>query len=192
MRALALAPVLAALLASAALSASGDGSELIRFRTADGVLGLVDAEEKVPPGATILSREPKLRRAAPAGEAAAAPAAPARPPAAAAPVPWLHEGGPREGDEPPPSSDEEAAAAYWCRQGRSRREAREQAEAWLVAAQERYERCRYATEYCSMGEVEAAEARVEDASADEEALAEACRRAECLPGWIREGCERFR
>jgi hypothetical protein len=45
--------------------------------------------------------------------------------------------------------------------------------------------------YCSERDVEAAEERLEDALAEEEALADDCRRADCLPGWVREGCERL-
>jgi hypothetical protein len=70
--------VLALLLAGAPAWADG---ELIRFRQADGTLGLVDDDDKLPPGAVVLERTP-LRR----------PAEPAEPVAPAASDPALAEG----------------------------------------------------------------------------------------------------
>jgi hypothetical protein len=57
--------VLALLLAAAPAWADG---ELIRFRQADGTLGLVDDDDKLPPGAVVLERTPLSRpsEAAPA------------------------------------------------------------------------------------------------------------------------------
>jgi hypothetical protein len=57
--------VLALLLAAAPAFA---GDELIRFRQADGTLGLVDDDDKLPPGAVVLERTPLVRpsEAAPA------------------------------------------------------------------------------------------------------------------------------
>lgn len=180
----------ACLLLLAALPVAALADELIRFRTPEGVLGLVDHEDKVPPGATILSREPKpsaagqaaaLETEAPAEDAAAGSAPPARrraprPDVAAATI----------------SPDEEAAlVAEWCEQATDLRLAREEAEADVEAERERYERCEFVESYCSERDLEAAEERLEDALGDEEALVDDCRKAECLPGWVREGCERL-
>jgi len=192
MRALAAAflLVLASALPTAALA-----DELIRFRTPDGVLGLVDHADKVPPGATILSREPKPTAA---GRAAALePAAEAEHGVSDEPA---EEAPPRARRRPPrpgvptasASPDEEAAlVADWCEQATDLRLAREEAEADVEAERERYERCEMVDAYCSERDVEAAEERLDDALAEEEALADDCRRADCLPGWIREGCERL-
>lgn len=184
MRASALAAAALAL-ALAALAPAARAGELIRFRTAEGVLGLVDEEEKLPAGATILSREPKRERpAAPAGpdEAGEAGAAALRPGARTLPAPAA----PSE-DAPP--EDEAAGVARWCERATQLRLAREGAEADLEDARERYERCRTAATYCSEREVEDAEDRLEESEAREEDLAIECRRADCLPGWVREGCD---
>jgi hypothetical protein len=185
------AALAAAALLLAALPAPARAGELIRFRTSDGVLGLVDEEEKVPPGALILSRDPKPDRApsgpTPAeareetGEGAGSldsgsPPGPLRAPPPAARL------------EGAPPGDEAAAVAEWCERATTVRLAREEAEADAEDARERYERCRTANTYCSERDVVAAEERLEDALAEEEALGHECRRADCLPGWVREGC----
>ena len=57
--------VLLALLLAAAPAWAGD--ELIRFRQADGTLGLVDDDDKLPPGAVVLERTPLARPSRGAG-----------------------------------------------------------------------------------------------------------------------------
>jgi len=57
--------VLWALLLAAAPAWAGD--ELIRFRQADGTLGLVDDDDKLPPGAVVLERTPFSRPSESAG-----------------------------------------------------------------------------------------------------------------------------
>jgi hypothetical protein len=69
------------------------------------------------------------------------------------------------------------------------RREREDAEADVETERERYERCQLVQTYCTERDLDAAEQRLEDALAEEEALVDECRRAECLPGWVREGCE---
>jgi len=182
-------PLAAAVLVLAVLSAPARADELIRFRTPDGVLGLVDHEDKVPPGAAILSRDPKPARAAqPALDPG--PAADEEAPAdAAAPRQAAAHAFPAAPAEGAAAGDEAALIADWCQQSTDIRRAREQAEVDAERARESYEKCRLVDSYCSEREVEAADERLEDALADEEEIADACRRAECLPGWIREGCE---
>ena len=58
-----------ALLLAAAPAWAGD--ELIRFRQADGTLGLVDDDDKLPPGAVVLARTPLGRPSEAAPEASA-------------------------------------------------------------------------------------------------------------------------
>jgi hypothetical protein len=191
--------VLAAVLLLASLPSAALADELIRFRTPDGVLGLVDHEDKVPPGATILSRDPKptpaARVADPGVDAGAGgtyeESGPLGAPRDSEPAPARRRRGPSpsalaEGASP----DEEAAAvAEWCEQSTALRREREDAEADVETERERFERCELVQTYCSERDLDAAEQRLEDALTEEEAIADECRRAECLPGWIREGCE---
>jgi hypothetical protein len=198
------AAALLLLLLLGALSAAA--AELIRFRTADGLVGLVDHPDKVPPGAEILERRPLPERQpaqplAPAGrETPAEGAAPAPPPAAAEEAP--------AGPEPDTelcarfglgrgcAAAEVTDARAWCARSGPARRALADAEEGLAAEEEAYERCRsvdgfYPTPHCSRADLERAETAVAEAVAAEEALEEACRTGGCLPGWIREGCERL-
>jgi hypothetical protein len=151
--------------------------ELIRFRQPDGTLGLVDDPDKLPAGATVLERKsiPELRDEGPAEGTAqpdASPAAPAPP--------------------PDPRAAEAAEAARWCERARGVHGAREEAEERRDRAEEAYDDCRTAggtVPYCSRRRLDAAEQALEAAERSLERLEEDCRNAECLPGWIREGCD---
>jgi hypothetical protein len=157
--------------------------ELIRFRQADGTLGLVDDPDKLPPGATVLERKslPELREgSAGPGDAEAPPeASPAAPEARSEP---------RAGD-----GGEAAEAARWCERALAVHGAREQAEARRERAEEAYDACRTAggtVPYCSRRRLDAAEQAVADAERSLERLEDECRSADCLPGWIRAACDR--
>jgi hypothetical protein len=208
--------VLAVLLAAAP---AWSGDELIRFRQADGTLGLVDDEDKLPPGAVVLDRKP-LARPEPS------PAAPetdamADEPAAAAPsgggsfrrVPST--GGPtlikpREEAALDPeearrnaaactlyhldsdcTEDERNVAADWCRRGNDARDLYEQAEDELELAQEEFDRCDALSGayYCTRLRLDAAVSAFAKEEAAVERLEDDCRKEDCLPGWTREGCE---
>jgi hypothetical protein len=86
-----------------------------------------------------------------------------------------------------------ADARRWCVRSESTRSAVDGAEAELEAAQESYEDCRTANgayDYCSRERLDSAEAAVEDSQQELDQLQQDCRTAECLPGWIRECCDR--
>jgi hypothetical protein len=192
-------PALVLLLLLGATPASGD--ELIRFRTSDGLVGLVDHPDKVPPGAEIVERRPLRAQKPPAPEepppARATPAA-APPPAAPA------------DPEPAPGAElcarfglgrgcaaaELDTARVWCERSGPARQAVEDAEHALEREEELYEDCRsvqgfFPTPRCSRADLERAEAALDQAQGAEDALEDDCRTAGCLPGWIREGCRAF-
>jgi hypothetical protein len=182
-------------------AAAARSDELIRFRTADGLVGLVDHPDKVPAGAEIVERRP-LRAPKPAlpeeraplplpSAAAAPPAAPADP----EPAPGA-ELCARFGLGRGCAAEELDTARQWCERSRPARQAIGDAEQALEREEERYEDCRsvqgfFPTPRCSQADLERAEAVLAQAQSAEETLEEDCRTAGCLPGWIREGCQAF-
>jgi hypothetical protein len=184
-----------ALLAGLALGAAPAAAELIEYRLPDGSTGFTDAAEHVPPDAEIVStREeaaPPPEASAPveAERAAAAPAAPAR------------------DAEPEPDLEAEEEARWRERARQAQRAARE-ARIHAEAAERVYADCRGSQSYWMWRQRVPGwhdpELRDSTACQDEgaalqsaqEAVAEAdsyladglfedCRRAGCLPGWIR-------
>lgn len=172
-------------------AASAGAGELIRFRAADGSLGLVDHASKLPPGAIVLERsekrvaDPRRLPAAPFPEAEAVdwPAQQAKRRSSRC----AHYGLPRDCD---PGLI--ASADSWCDRGHGARAALERAGERVAEEEEDYEDCRTASgvmPYCSRHALDAAEAAAEGAEQALQSLEDACRAAGCLPGWVRGGCE---
>jgi hypothetical protein len=199
--------------ALAAGPAAAGERELIRFRGPDGTPGLVDDADKLPPGAVILERSPLAavkgqdepaepedgerrsedpERAPEDGDRAPEPAEPAAPPAhldEAERAERCLQYGLSRGCNP----REAAEAAGWCSRAQELHRAQEEAEENRVYAEEAYEDCRTASgtvPFCSRRRLDAAERQVEEADRSLERLEDECRSAECLPGWIRESCDR--
>jgi hypothetical protein len=212
--------VLALLLAAAPAWADG---ELIRFRQADGTLGLVDDDDKLPPGAVVLERTPLSRPSEPAPAAsdpglaedidAAAEDEPEREhrpgrliieprrssaPTAAAEVPVDPEAARQNAklcsryylDWDCTESDRQVAAD-WCQRSTDARGLLDRAEEELELAQEEFDRCddQSGSYYCSRIRLDAAVSTFEKEEVAVERLQTECRKADCLPGWTREGCE---
>jgi len=78
-------------------------------------------------------------------------------------------------------------AERWGVLARAAREKRELGEARVAHLRQRYESCSSAraSAICPKRELEAAERRVAELERREEQIEDACRRAECLPGWLR-------
>lgn len=181
---------LAVVLLLLAVASSAGADELIRFRAADGTLGLVDHPSKVPPGAIVVERSEKR--------------APERPPpdeplpeAAAAPAPAPEPEQSRKrcteyGLEPGCDPALLETTGSWCQRGLSVRASLEHAEERVADEEEDYANCRTAggvVPYCSRRQLDLAEANLEGAEQALEELTDACRAAGCLPGWVRAGCE---
>jgi hypothetical protein len=147
------------------------GGDLIRYRAADGSIGLVDHPSKVPPGAAMLERSKATDRA-PDAEADEETAAPS----------------PRTPrSQPAASADEDELAREWCDRGREAAERLRRAETSFAELSESYERCDnpWLYMYCSRSDLDGAEYELASAQAAVEELQEECRRAECSPGWLR-------
>jgi hypothetical protein len=191
MRALKRAIALALLLVAPSV-ASG---ELIRFRAADGTIGLVDHPSKLPPGATVLGV---------ADETKSAP--PAKPAPDDAARDRLRGGLEGRGAEPslgrqrrglrmnPGSGDvgdyeggPSTGSAGWCQRGRSAQERLERAEERLASAEESYDRCDEGggVHECSRSSLEAAERELANAEQGLSQVEADCRSAGCNPGWLR-------
>jgi hypothetical protein len=187
------------------VATAASGGELIHFRAPDGRAGMVDHPSKLPPGAVVVERREKTERAeepAPASEASP-PARLDEEAAAARPggLGGLRPSGAREdaavclrlglpGDCSP---GQVRGAEHWCERGESARRRVEEAEQALVLAEEERENCETAAlrgGYCSENPLEIAEQELEAAERSLSGLEDACRSADCLPGWVRDGCER--
>jgi hypothetical protein len=175
-----------AILLAAAPAAAGD---LIRFRAADGSVGMVDHPGKLPPGAVVLDVAEKTKTA-PSSDAGDAPPAPnlrrsfGRP--RAAPPPARPARG--EADEYEARNDrQEATEVEWCARGQSARYAIEDAEARLSAAEDAYDRCDDGAiaNRCSRSGIDSAERAIARAEENLRRLEEECRTGGCDPGWIR-------
>jgi hypothetical protein len=157
------------LLAALLLSGPAAGGDLVRYRAADGTIGLVDHRSKVPPGATVLDVSKPTERV-PASEAPPAPPAPRPRPSLAA------------------SAEESAAdAGLWCGRGRDAEDRIERAEANLAQIADWYDRCDDTQLYnwCSRSSLDAAEVEVQNAEDALTELEDDCRRSGCNPGWLR-------
>jgi hypothetical protein len=202
-----------ALLLLAAPASGGD--ELIRFRQADGTLGLVDDDDKLPPGATVLERTPLVRPS----ESPAAAEPEAEPDESdetdalgAEPEPGTFVIEPRRGAETPKDAEtarENAAlcvkyhldsdctaseredAGAWCRRSTEARDLLDRAEEELELAQEEFDRCDElsGSYYCPRLRLDAALSTLAREEAAVERMETECRKADCLPGWTRDGCE---
>jgi hypothetical protein len=162
--------LLAALLAAAPAA----GGDLIRYRAADGSIGLVDHPSKIPPGAAVLERSKATERP-PDAEADEETAPPAPRPPRSQPA--------ARAEEP----DVDEAASEWCDRGRAAAERLQRAEAELAELSESYERCDnpWLYMYCSRSDLDAAEYELAGAQSAVEELQDECRRAGCEPGWLR-------
>lgn len=152
------------------LAAPAAGGDLVRYRAADGTIGLVDHPSKLPSGATVLQTSPPTERA-PAPEPAPEPVlqrtAPAQRRSFADPI-------------SPAGSDS------WCQRGRAAEQRIERAQDRLTMAEESYDRCNDAPRSeCSRSGVESAEREIENAQEAQNALEADCRRSNCDPGWLR-------
>jgi len=216
-------PLLALVLLLAAAVPARAG-ELIRYRTADGSIGFVDDEKRLPPGVEVLSRtplDPPAPKPAPAPEAAAAPDPAAEPLAAGAAVApplsaaaagadadcetlgnLLEKTRCRSAREkrcshyglPARCTPAEVLAAEdWCARGAALREEIASFDDERDAARNRLELCRRSGGVrpdCETDELDEAEGAVRTGERRIEALEEQCHDEGCLPGWVREGCER--
>ncbi len=186
--------------------------ELVRYRTADGAVGFVDDERRLPVDAIIVSRTPLTQP-----PAAAKP--PIQEPAEGSEAVELADAGAGEvrdcaahaersaqlacwrdrGNEcsrfglPLRCAPEElAAAASWCDRGVSLRSERTPIEDQLAAAIENHRACKNSSRpgtSCSREEVLEAERAAEVWDLRLAALEEQCHDQGCMPGWVRESCE---
>jgi hypothetical protein len=152
------------------LAASAAGGDLVRYRAADGTIGLVDHPSKLPPGATVLQTSKPTERA---------------PDPEPAPEPLLQRNAPaqRRSFADPMSP---AGSDSWCQRGRAAEQRIERAGDRLAMAEESYDRCNDAPRSeCSRSGLEAAEREVENAQEAQNELEADCRRSSCDPGWLR-------
>jgi hypothetical protein len=156
------------------LAVSAAGADLVRYRAADGTIGLVDHPSKVPPGGVVLQTSKQTERAPdpePEPERTRRRlferSAPAQRHRIADPI-------------SPAGSDS------WCQRGRAAEERIERAADRLTMAEESYDRCNDAPRNeCSRSGIESAEREVENAQDAQNQLEADCRRSGCDPGWLR-------
>ena len=152
------------------LAASAAGGELVRYRAADGTIGLVDHPSKLPPGAIVLQTSKPTERA---------------PQPEPAPQPVFQRNAPaqRRSFADPISP---AGATSWGQRGRAAEERIERAADRLTMAEESYDRCNDAPRSeCSRSGLDSAEREVEKAQDAQNELETDCRRSNCDPGWLR-------
>jgi hypothetical protein len=185
-----LAPTLAAVAFGLATAA---GAELIEYRLSDGRTGYTNDRAQVPPGAQILSA--REESPSPPPEAAPPPRLGAAPPAAPAPSPvpeWMRRD---------PEAEAAAAEAMWRRRAQQAARAVEEARIQVEGVERIYSDCRGRENYWNWrwghrgidsscqdegARLESARGRLADAEAYlADGLFEDCRRAGCLPGWVR-------
>jgi hypothetical protein len=146
------------------------GGDLVRYRAADGTIGLVDHPSKLPPGAIVLQTSKPTERA-PDPEPAAQPV-------------LRHSTPPQRRSFADPVSP--AGSDAWCQRGRAAEQRIERAADRLTMAEESYDRCNDAPRSeCSRSGVDAAEREVENAQEAQNELEADCRRSNCDPGWLR-------
>jgi len=156
--------------------------ELLTYRTADGNLGITDNPKLVPPGAEIVRREPETphpNEGSPAPPTASRRNLPAK----------------RWGDLDQDSTD----AMRWRQKLRQAHQEEERAAHELEQAERDYRSCRRRENFgasdqmhvpgetaCDQAPVAAAQREYERAKAyAEDGIEDECRRAGCLPGWLR-------
>ncbi len=191
--------------------------ELVRYRTADGSVGFVDDERRLPPDAIIVSRTPlasapaaspveapkrQSRISAEGGEATAATDAVADEPRDCATYPgrsaqlacWRDHGTTcsRFGLSLRCAAEDLAMAKSWCDRGASLRSERPPIEERLAVAIENHRACesgsRPGTE-CSREDVLEAQRAADVWDLRVTALEEQCHEQSCMPGWVRASCE---
>jgi hypothetical protein len=180
-RALCLGLFWAALVAPLALA-----GELLTYRSPDGSLGITDDPKLVPPGSEILRRDPETPRRGQAGSEAV-PSAPS--------PPRRNNSARRSGDADPDAAEE----TRWRQKLRQARQDEDRAAHALGLAERDYRSCRHRENLGSTyqthvpGETACDEAPVAAAQHDyerakayaEDGIEDECRRAGCLPGWLR-------
>jgi hypothetical protein len=160
------------------LAASAAGGELVRYRAADGTIGLVDHASKLPPGATVLQTSKQTERAAEP-----------EPVPDAEPVRERRRlfdrtarAKRRAAADEPSAEDVES----WCQRGRAAEERVERAERRLESAEESYDLCNDHPRYeCSRTSLDAAEREIDDAQEAQNQVEADCRSSGCDPGWLR-------
>jgi hypothetical protein len=184
----------AAALALLLLATSAAGGELIRFRAADGTIGLVDDPSKLPPGATVLGVADKTKTAKPADADDAAASDRLRGGLGGRdeePSFGRHRTGVRMSPASRDAGDDEGGAssgsAGWCQRGRSAQDRLDRAEERLASAEEAFDRCDEGggVHDCSRSSVDSAERELESAEKGLSQLEADCRSAGCNPGWLR-------
>ena len=194
------------------LAGPTSAGELVRYRTADGSIGFVDDERRLPPDAIIVSRTPLTQPAAAAKppsqepaegseavEVADAMAGEIRDCASYAEQSaqlacWRDRGTrcSRFGLPLRCAPEELAAAESWCDRGVSLRSERTPIEDQLAIAIENHRACKSSSSPgtdCSREEVLEAERAAEVWDLRLAALEEQCHEQGCMPGWVRESCE---
>lgn len=166
----------------AALAQPALAGELLTYRTPDGSLGITDDPKLVPAGSEILRRDPETPpRGRPSRDlpATASRSIPAK----------------RSQDADPDAAE----ATRWRQKLRKARQEEERAAHALELAERDYRSCRhrenFASSYqahipgetaCDEAPVVAAQQEYERAKAyAEDGIEDECRRAGCLPGWLR-------
>jgi hypothetical protein len=199
MKARCLAALCAAFLVAHAAPA-GAGNEVILYRLPDGRLGAADDERFLPPGAMVVDRVPK---SAPKPRAESPPAA--VDPSQAGEGPRAVEGAPAPAlsDAERREAEEAAAEAMWRSKRRQANEELSRATATYRYAEEIRRECErrertvqvvpgygmVEKRECSPADLEfiaqATETYEEAKRYAERGIEDECRRASCLPGWIR-------
>jgi hypothetical protein len=193
--------------------------ELLRYRTADGSVGFVDDERRLPPDAVIVSRTARISQPGTAAVPAEDPADPSEPAQAVldddgrtSAVPedlqncasqperrdqlhcWSehHERCHRFGLRPRCTAEELASAERWCDRGELLRSEWTPIEELLASAIENHRACRSRARpgvECPRDEVLEAERAAQVWDLRVAALEEQCHEQGCLPGWVRERCK---
>jgi hypothetical protein len=163
----------AAALAWIAVALPATSGELVRFRKADGTIGLVDHPSKLPPGAVVLG----VSQATETPDAAPDP--PARNRRAAPPA----------ASSASRNAADDSRKHAWCQRGRSAEQRVTRAEERLASAEESFDRCDDGggVNYCSRASLDAAERELENAEETLSQVEADCRSGGCDPGWLRCG-----
>jgi hypothetical protein len=184
--------LLACAFALAAAAPRAKAGEILRYRRADGSVGLADDPAKLPADAVVERRIETTPPPAPAtGESVVSP-----PGGDDADVRATRDEEERDRAKrcerlslPPACSDADLArAGGWVERGTRMREAVEQAEqhvAWWEARLDECER-QNARIGCPRSELERAQRELTEREQAREDLEDECRRDGCLPGWLRE------
>jgi hypothetical protein len=160
------------------LAASAAGGDLVRYRAADGTIGLVDHASKLPPGAMVLQTSKQTE-----------PEPSVEPEPAAEPAPARRRLFDRTARVKRRAADDEPAAEEvesWCQRGRAAEERVERAERRLESAEESYDLCNdRPRNECSRASLDSAEREVDRAQEAQSQVEADCRSSGCDPGWLR-------